>query len=140
MSSQTLVPSPAPPQIIVPSSLRTGQYLAVILGFGLSTLAISARLYTKLRITRKLLSEDYFVFAGYLSTVETIIYDPIIVLVKISILLQYVTLFVAHRRNLFHYAIHITIWIIVLFYTAVTFVYTFSVRQIWLVTILFHRL
>ncbi|KAL8999893.1 MAG: hypothetical protein Q9169_001298 [Polycauliona sp. 2 TL-2023] len=126
MSSQTLLPSPSPPQVIVPSSLRIGQYFTVILGFGLSTLAISARLYTKLRITRKLLSEDYFSFTGYLSTVETIIYDPIIVMVKISILLQYVTLFVVHRRSVFHYTIHVTIWIIVLFYIAATFVYAFN--------------
>ncbi|CAL8582622.1 hypothetical protein XPA_008276 [Xanthoria parietina] len=147
-------------QVVVPSSLRIGQYFAIILGFGLSTIAIAARLYTKLGITRKLLSEDYFALAGYLgllaflslaivigknggdtrhkaylSTVETIIYDPIIVLVKISILLQYVTLFVVHRRNLFHYAIHLTIWIIVLFYIAVTFMYIFGCnprRKLWI--------
>ncbi|KAL8648073.1 MAG: hypothetical protein Q9226_006152 [Calogaya cf. arnoldii] len=74
-------------------------------------------------------------YKAYLSTVETIIYDPIIVLVKISILLQYVTLFVAHRRSVFHYTIHATIWIIVLFYIAVTFVYIFSCnprRKLWI--------
>ena len=58
MSSQALIPSPPSPQVIVPQSLRIGQYFTVILGFGLSTLAIAARLYTKLRITRKFLSED----------------------------------------------------------------------------------
>ncbi|KAL8981950.1 MAG: hypothetical protein Q9205_003405 [Flavoplaca limonia] len=66
MSSQPLIPSSPSPQVIVPQSLRIGQYFTVLLGFGLSTLAIAARLYTKLRITRKLLSEDYFSFAAYL--------------------------------------------------------------------------
>lgn len=59
--------------------------------------------------------------------VEIIIYDPTIVLVKISILLQYVTVFVAHRRNLLHYLIHVLIWANVAFYIAITFSYIFSV-------------
>ena len=139
-------------QITVPHSLRIGEVLTVILGFGLATLAIIARLYTKLCITRKLLLEDYFSIAGYLelvaylglaivigknggdiqhkaylSTVETILYDPTIVLVKASILLQYVTVFVAHRRNFFHYAIHFLIWANIIFYIIITFWYIFQV-------------
>lgn len=59
--------------------------------------------------------------------VETVIYNPVIVLVKVSILLQYITVFVAHRGNLLHYGCHILIWINVLFYTALTLVYIFQV-------------
>ena len=55
--------------------------------------------------------------------VVTVIYNPTIVLVKVSILLQYVTLFVVHRRNFFHYAVHFN----VIFYIAVTFQLIFQV-------------
>lgn len=64
-----------------------------------------------------------------LSMIETIIYDPTIVLVKTSILLQYVTVFVAHRRNLFHYLIHILIWVNVIFYIGITFMFIFQVSR-----------
>lgn len=55
-----------------------------------------------------------------------LIYGPIIVFVKISILLQYVTLFVARRRNAFHYTVHILVWIFVIFYTVITFTFIFQ--------------
>ena len=61
--------------------------------------------------------------------IETIVYDPTIVLVKTSILLQYVTVFVAHRRNSFHYLIHILIWVNVIFYICITFTYIFQVSR-----------
>ena len=47
-----------PTEVIVPHSMRIGEIFTVLLGFGLATLAIGARTYTKLRITRKFLSED----------------------------------------------------------------------------------
>ena len=47
-----------PLEVIVPRSMRIGEIFTVLLGFGLATLAIGARTYTKLRITRKFLSED----------------------------------------------------------------------------------
>lgn len=47
-----------PTQVIVPHSLRVAEVLTVTLGFGLSTIAICARLYAKLRIARNFLSED----------------------------------------------------------------------------------
>ena len=47
-----------PSQVIVPLSMRIGQVLTILLGFGLSTFAIGSRVYTKLRITRKFLAED----------------------------------------------------------------------------------
>ena len=53
-----------PAQVIVPDSLRIGEYLTVALGFGLSTIAICARIYTKLRITKKFLLEDCELFPG----------------------------------------------------------------------------
>lgn len=53
-----------PAQVIVPDSLRMGEYLTVLLGFGLSTFAICARIYTKSRITKKFLLEDCELFSG----------------------------------------------------------------------------
>ena len=52
---------------------------------------------------------------------------PIIIFVKTSILLQYVTIFVVHRRSLFHFNIHLLIWVNTIFYIAVTFLYLFEV-------------
>lgn len=59
--------------------------------------------------------------------VEVIVYSPLIVAVKTSILLQYVTLLVIDRRNLFHYAVHFLIWTNVLYYFINVFLYTFQV-------------
>ena len=53
-----------PAQVIVPDSLRIGEYLTVILGFGLSTIAICARIYTKSRITKQFLLEDCELLPG----------------------------------------------------------------------------
>lgn len=47
-----------PSQVIVPHSLRIAEVLTVALGFGLSTIAICARMFTKLRIAREFLLED----------------------------------------------------------------------------------
>jgi hypothetical protein len=47
-----------PPDLVVPLFLRVGEVLTLALGFGLSTLAICARLYTKVRIDRKMMIED----------------------------------------------------------------------------------
>ncbi len=47
-----------PSQVIVPRSLRIAEVLTVALGFGLSTIAIYARMYQKLRIARKFSLED----------------------------------------------------------------------------------
>lgn len=39
-------------------SIHVGEVLALALGFGLSTLAVFARTYTKLRLTKSFLKED----------------------------------------------------------------------------------
>ena len=39
------------------------------------------------------------------------------VTVKLSILLQYITIFVTHRGTAFYYAVHCLIWINVIYYT-----------------------
>ncbi|KAL8895218.1 MAG: hypothetical protein Q9207_008255, partial [Kuettlingeria erythrocarpa] len=68
-------------------------------------------------------------------TVETIIYDPTIVLVKTSILLQYVTLFVVHRKNFFHYTVHFLLWTNVIIYIVITFLFIFQCtprEKLWL--------
>ena len=55
------------PALVVPRDLRVGEEAAIVLGFGLSTLAITMRLWTKARLTRKVLLEDYFSLCAYLS-------------------------------------------------------------------------
>lgn len=40
------------------NSLHVGEVLAVALGFGISTLAVCARIYTKVRLVKSLKSED----------------------------------------------------------------------------------
>ena len=69
-----------------------------------------------------------------LSAIESTIYCPIIVMVKISILLQYITLFVTHLRNFFHYSVHVLIWANILYYTIATLLYVFEVSIIFLLT------
>lgn len=59
--------------------------------------------------------------------VEKLVYMPIIVFVKTSILLQYVTMFVVHRRSLFHFGIHSVIWANAIFYIIMAFLYLFEV-------------
>lgn len=39
-------------------SLRLGEVFAVALGFGFSLLAVAARVYTKIRLTRSMKKED----------------------------------------------------------------------------------
>ena len=52
-------------QVITPRSLRLAEIFTIILGLGLSILAISIRIYVKLRISRKFLSEDCrLIFTG----------------------------------------------------------------------------
>ena len=64
-----------------------------------------------------------------LSYIGVIIYGPIIVTVKISILLQYITLFVTHRGSAFHYTVYCVIWINVIFYTIISLLDAFGVSN-----------
>ncbi|KAF6241446.1 hypothetical protein HO173_000156 [Letharia columbiana] len=132
-------------------SLHVGEVFTLALGFGISTLAVCARIYTKMRLTKTMMKEDYFsllawlfflayialaVVIGksdgsiehiaYLSSIESAIYCPIMVAVKISILLQYITLFVAHRGTNFHYFVQGLIWTNILYYTIITLLYLFE--------------
>lgn len=65
-----------------------------------------------------------------LSDVVSILYGPFIVIVKLSILVQYITLFAPHRQGTFHRAVHVLIWSNILFYTIITFAYIFEVRYV----------
>ncbi|MCJ1315362.1 hypothetical protein MMC15_000679 [Xylographa vitiligo] len=162
------------PTVVVPRSLRVGEILALTLGFGLSTLAVSARTYTKARIMRKVNAEDYLsvlawlAFIGYigvaiaigensggalntayvrilytkpnspvcvvlisgtlsqLSTVESLLYCPIILIVKLSILLQYLTIFVPHGRNRFFWITQFLIWSNAIYYFIAMFLSIFE--------------
>lgn len=60
--------------------------------------------------------------------VESTIYCPIIVLVKVSILLQYITVFVVHRGNAFHIMVHVLLWTNVVFYTIDVLLVTFECK------------
>ncbi len=55
------------PTLVVPRDLRVGEEVALILGFGLSTLAMIMRIWTKARLTRKMRLEDYFSLCAWLS-------------------------------------------------------------------------
>lgn len=55
------------PALAVPHSLRVGGEVTFVLGFGLSTLAVIMRIWTKARLTRTMLLEDYFSLAAWLS-------------------------------------------------------------------------
>ena len=160
------------PALVVPHDLRMGEEVALVLGFVLSTLAALMRVWTKARLTRTMMLEDYFslcawlsflayiglaivigsnggdpvhkayvrpvavsqlsrglvadTIAKQLSSVESTIYCPIIVLVKVSILLQYISIFVVHRGNIFHIIVHVLLWINVVFYTIDTFLVIFE--------------
>ena len=50
-------------------------------------------------------------------------------IVKVSILLQYITLFVAHRRTAFHYTVQGLVWINVLYYTIATVIFVTEVSK-----------
>ena len=59
--------------------------------------------------------------------VATVIYDITIVLAKTSILLQYITIFVVHRQNLFHYTCQAFIGANIITYVIIIFLYIFEV-------------
>lgn len=59
--------------------------------------------------------------------VATVIYDITIVLAKTSILLQYITIFVVHGQNLFHYTCQAFIGANVIIYVIIIFLYIFEV-------------
>jgi hypothetical protein len=44
--------------VVIPHSLRVGEIVTLVLGFGLSTLAVAARVYTKFHIMRDKKLED----------------------------------------------------------------------------------
>lgn len=58
--------------------------------------------------------------------------------VKVSILLQYVTVFVAHRGTAFHYTVYVLIWTNVLYYTITTLLFIFEVSQSLLAPLAVH--
>lgn len=72
---------------------------------------------------------ERFADVRQLSQVESVMYCPIVILVKVSILLQYVSIFVVNRGNTFHYIVHLILWLNVIFYTIVFFLVTFQVHQ-----------
>ena len=45
-------------EVVSPRSLHLGGIFAYLLGLGLSTIALSARIYMKSRVLKKFLSED----------------------------------------------------------------------------------
>ena len=55
------------PALTIPHSLRVGEEVALIFGFGLSTIAVGMRTWVKARLTRTMMPEDYFSLAAWLS-------------------------------------------------------------------------
>ena len=64
-----------------------------------------------------------------LSSIEEAIYLPIMMTVKVSILLQYITIFVIHRATVFHYTVQALIWTNVLYYTIATVIFVTEVSN-----------
>lgn len=60
-------------EIIIPHSLRVGEVFIVGLGFVLSTVAICAPVYTKLRIVRKFLLEDCKLYWSAISLLTSLL-------------------------------------------------------------------
>ena len=67
--------------------------------------------------------------SAQLSSIEEAIYLPIMMTVKVSILLQYITLFVIHRATAFHYTVQALIWTNVLYYTIATVIFVTEVSN-----------
>ena len=67
--------------------------------------------------------------SAQLSSIEEAIYLPIMMIVKVSILLQYITLFVIHRGTAFHYTVHGLIWTNILYYTIATVIFVTEVSN-----------
>ena len=57
----------------IPSSLRGGEILALGLGLGISTLAVCARMYTKIRLIGTMLKED----CGFYPCAKCLIYNSV---------------------------------------------------------------
>ena len=67
--------------------------------------------------------------SAQLSSIESAIYLPIMMIIKVSILLQYLTLFVVHRGTAFHYTVHGLLWTNVLYYTIATVIFVTEVSN-----------
>ena len=69
-----------------------------------------------------------------LANVVIILYCPLIFITKLSILLQYLRIFVPNHAGKLYYAVHFMIWLNLLFYIAVTLVWIFTCiprEKIW---------
>ena len=65
--------------------------------------------------------------ATQLTYVESELYGPVIVLIKTSILLQCITIFVVHRRGTFYWTVHVLIWTNIVYYIVCGIVSIFQV-------------
>lgn len=45
-------------EVVTPRSLRLAEIFTILLGLGMSTVAISARIYMRLRVMKQFISED----------------------------------------------------------------------------------
>ncbi|MCJ1403525.1 hypothetical protein MMC11_006748 [Xylographa trunciseda] len=141
--------------VIVPLGLRLAEIVTLILGIGLSTIAVFSRMYAKLFLYKAVLWEDcfsvlawmgYLAFVGigivvgqndsgavhiaFLSSVQVILYGPVIVFVKVSILLQYINVFSPLWRGVLFYCAHGLLWLNVLYYLMSTFIDIFRCAPI----------
>ncbi|KAL8654520.1 MAG: hypothetical protein Q9226_003401 [Calogaya cf. arnoldii] len=103
---------------------------------GITSIFVLLRLYTKLFIIRKHGWEDYTILVAWLAFIAYIVlayqnalqifYNPLIFITKLSILLQYLVIFVPNSAGKTYWAIHFVIWANLLFYLAVMLVQIFQ--------------
>ncbi|ERF70422.1 hypothetical protein EPUS_04700 [Endocarpon pusillum Z07020] len=122
---QTLLNGPAgkPPEGVIPSfpalsNLYEISITILLLGMVIATLLIFIRLYIKLYLIRSKAYEDYVVVLAWWVNITTILYGVVVFLIKLSILLQYLRIFVPNRKaNMpLFVAIQTVIWSNFIFY------------------------
>ncbi|KAL8784312.1 MAG: hypothetical protein Q9195_009091 [Heterodermia aff. obscurata] len=108
-------PAGVRPNLDNPPNLNTASIAAIAVCEAFSALAVMIRLYTKLFLIRSTTYEDYALLVGwitYWANISAILYCIILCFIKISILLQYLRIFVPNRKGSMplYMAIHVLTW------------------------------
>ncbi|OTB15834.1 hypothetical protein K445DRAFT_300598 [Daldinia sp. EC12] len=125
------LPAEAPPPGVVPNFENPSRILsnaeAALHGlYALSTVMFFVKMYTQLRISRKLEREDYVLVLTWLQYCEMVIWVIAMLLVKITILLQYLRIFTTPGvRDFTFWASHALLYLNIAYYIAFTFIQMF---------------
>ncbi|KAL9579430.1 MAG: hypothetical protein Q9212_005119 [Teloschistes hypoglaucus] len=113
-------PAGVTPNFDNPSNLDAAVFSTIIITFSIAILSTIIRIYTKIFLIRSLAYEDYALALASWVNISAIIHTPSEFLVRLSILLQYLRIFVPRRRNavIMHYAIYALIACNFVFYPA----------------------